>query len=107
MVKVKFFRDGFGYQAMDLDGHADYNPGQDVVCAGISSLAFALAGELKRKGASFKRFDVMEGVHIEIEPFIEESDRLTTNTIFETILTGLRQIEKKYPDNIEISEIAK
>lgn len=105
MVKVKFYRDGFGYQAMDLDGHADYNPGQDIVCAGISALAYALAGELKHKSVSFRRFDISNGVHLEIEPFIEPSDRLVTDAIFETVLTGLRQIEKKYPNYIEIQEV--
>ena len=105
MVKVKFYRDGFGYQAMDLDGHAEYNPGNDVVCAGISALAFALAGELRQRDVSFIRFDIKNGVHVEIEPFIEDTDRLITDTIFQTVLTGLRQIEKKYPENIEVSEV--
>lgn len=104
MVKVEFYRSRFGFEAMDLTGHAEYNPGNDVVCAGISALAFALAGELKRRKASFKRFDIREGVHVETEPFIHDVPQAGINAVYETCLTGLRQIEKKFPDHIQISE---
>lgn len=106
MVKVEFYRDRHGFQAMDLTGHADYNPGQDVVCAGISALAYALAGELyRRKGVSKRRWSVTDGVHVEVEPFCDPNDQAVVDAIFETTLTGLRQIEKKYPTHIEIREV--
>ena len=106
MVKVQFFRDNHGYQAMDLDGHADYNPGNDVVCAGISSLAYALAGTLRNiDDVSFVRFDIRDGVHVEIEPFTDEIQRTIADTVFKTCIIGLKQIEIKYPDHIVISEV--
>ena len=106
MVSVDFFKDNMGFQAMDLNGHANYNPGQDIVCAGISALAFALVGTLRNvRDISFRRCTVVNGVQVEIEPFIEPEDRAITDTVFKTILVGLRQIEKKYPDHIEIKEI--
>jgi len=106
MVSVEFFRDNMGFQAMELNGHADYNPGKDIVCAGISALAFALVGTLRNvQGISFRKCTVDNGVQVEIEPFIEPEDRAITDTVFKTILVGLKQIEKKYPDHISIKEV--
>lgn len=105
MVKVEFYRDRMGYQAMKLQGHAEFNPGQDVVCAGISALAFALVGTLQGMKASFRRRKVDVGVDIEIEPFIYPDDQAIADAVFITCLTGLRMIETTYPEHIEIKEV--
>jgi len=105
MVSVEFSRSRYGYESMDLTGHAGYNPGNDVVCAGISALAYALVGELKRRKVSFRRCKLDEGIHIETEPFMEEVERSGMDAVYETCLTGLRQIQAAYPAHIEIQEI--
>ena len=105
MVKVEFFRDRMGFQAMKLTGHAEYNPGQDVVCAGISALAFALVGTLQGMKASFRRRKVDVGVDIEIEPFIYPDDQAVADAVFMTCLTGLRMIEAAHPAHIDIREV--
>lgn len=103
---MEFFRDNHGYQSMDLDGHADYNPGNDVVCAGISAIAFALAGTLRNiDNVTFIRFDLRNGLHVEIEPFTDNTQRTIADTVFQTCIIGLRQIEIKYPTHIEIMEV--
>lgn len=37
---------GGDYIEITVKGHADYNPGNDIVCAGISTLAYALLNYL-------------------------------------------------------------
>ena len=106
MVSVEFFRDRMGFQAMKLTGHAGYNPGNDVVCAGISALAFAMVGTLKTiKDLSVKRMKTSEGVDVEIEPFILPEDQAVVDMVFFGCLTGLRMIHAQYPDHIEIKEV--
>ncbi len=105
MVRVEFSRSRYGYESMDLDGHAEFNPGNDVVCAGISALAYALAGELKRRGVPFRNFNLGHGVHVETEPHIEPDEQRPIDAVYETCLTGLRQIEKKYPEHVRITEV--
>ena len=40
----------FGENRMTLRGHADYAPrGEDIVCAAVSALVFALIGALEEK----------------------------------------------------------
>jgi hypothetical protein len=91
---------------MGLTGHAGYNPGNDVVCAGISALAFTLVGTLKNiNGISFARLQYQDGVTVEIEPFVDATEQLVVDAVFMTVLIGLRQIEKKYPEHIRVEEM--
>ena len=106
MVTVEFYRDNQGFTAMDLQGHAGYNSGNDVVCAGISALAFALVGTLKSiKDISFRRLQYKDGVTVEIEPFVDATEQLVVDAVFMTILIGLKQIQKQYPENIQVKEM--
>jgi len=91
---------------MDLKGHAGYNPGNDVVCAGISALAFALVGTLKNiQDISFTRLQYQNGVTVEIEPFADETEQAVVDAVFMTVLIGLKQIEKQYPNHIQVREM--
>ncbi len=106
MVTVQFYRDNQGFTAMELTGHAGYNPGNDVVCAGISALAFALVGTLKSiDGISFTRLQYQDGVTVEIEPFADAEEQAVVDAVFTTVLIGLKQIEKKYPGHIRVWEM--
>lgn len=105
MVKVEFYRDRMGFQAMKLQGHADYNPGQDVVCAGISALAFALVGTLQGMKVEFRRRKIDVGMDIEIEPYLYPDDQKIVDAVFMTCLTGLRMIQAAHPENIDIQEV--
>lgn len=106
MVTVEFYQDSQGFTAMNLKGHACYNPGNDVVCAGISALAFALVGTLKNiDGIAFTRLQYQDGVVVEIEPFADEETQAVVDAVFTTVLIGLKQIQKQYPENIRVKEM--
>lgn len=106
MVTVEFYRDNQGFMAMELKGHAGYNPGNDIVCAGISALAFALVGTLKNiEDISFIRLQYQDGVTVEIEPFANEAEQAVIDAVFMTVLIGLKQIQKQYPENIQVKEM--
>lgn len=103
MVEVTFIMGHYGFETMKLVGHADYNPGNDVVCAGISALSQALVGTLQNINAQFRTKTVESGnIFIEIDPFSDESAQKVVDTVFLTCLVGLLQIEKQYPDHIKI-----
>lgn len=106
MVTVEFYKDNQGFTAMELKGHAGYNPGNDIVCAGISALAFTLIGALKSiDGISFTRLQYHDGVTVEIEPFADATEQLVVDAVFMTVLIGLKQIEKQYPGHIRVKEM--
>lgn len=104
MIHATFIRGSRGFEEFHLDGHADYNPGNDIVCAGVSALAYTLLGALDNIEGLDKRFIRIESgkLDIEINPFIDHMKQVQVNTIFQTILIGILQIEKKYPDYVQV-----
>ena len=82
--------------AIDFSGHAGYaKPGQDIVCAGVSALFYALAfgvNGLSPGAAS------VEGKTITVTRNTPEI-RGAITAIFE----GLRAIEREYPECVRVA----
>jgi uncharacterized protein YsxB (DUF464 family) len=85
------------------NGHAAHAPvGQDIVCAGVSALLFAAYAELRNRG--FKFFadaDEAKGYML-IEAYPSAEERHTCHVIFETVVAGLENIARHYPNNVKI-----
>lgn len=98
MVEAWFYRSG-GEWTLRMMGHAGYAPGQDVVCAGCSAIAYALLGWAvnAHRGAVLEQRD---------EPgdfvlcFAGAGD--PADAVFSMAEIGLRQIEKAYPENVRV-----
>ena len=99
MIQVKASSDGGRYR-FRMEGHAEYNPGNDIVCAGASAIAYSLLGYLHNAPE-----------HIEVvEELIEESGLVsirlqgdeTLSHAFDMAVIGLMQIAVKYPENISV-----
>lgn len=87
-----------------VKGHANYAEcGRDIVCAGISTLLMtgALASKELLKIDILK--EIQDGKLILEVPDNVVDDRL--QTILQTVVIGLRDIESGYPKNICIKEI--
>lgn len=83
-----------------LDGHALFNPGNDIVCAGISSLIYAFAGTIKNNNYP-KKIDLVPG-HSVIN--VVDMDQYLKGATDQLII-GLLQIQKKYEKNLTIKLI--
>ncbi len=78
-----------------LIGHAGYHAGNDIVCAAISALVYALVGYLDSSGADYI-CDIGDGAAtVECE---------THTMAFETVLAGLRMIAAEYPENLQVMD---
>ena len=93
----------------ECSGHADYAEyGKDIVCAGVSSLCMALeaiVSVLLECGYQFsiKRKTVKKGFllfEIDLDPY--SLDAHTVPVAFETVLCGMKAIEKHHPENITV-----
>lgn len=96
MIRAHFYRDGESLR-MTIDGHAGYGRlGNDVVCAAVSGIFYALMGYLR----SFKRdminIRTVEYGHADIicDSECEEALKLACMGIFEVALT--------YPDHVKV-----
>lgn len=93
-----------------MNGHAGGGPaGQDVICAGLSTLACALINMLneeQEKGHIIADWNIRPEpleVSISAKPKTEHY-RQRTKDYFRVIIMGLKAMAQNYPENIELKE---
>ena len=95
MIAVFSHRCGGKYR-LYVKGHADYAPGNDIVCAGVSALIGALVGYAKQNSACrHLRCSMQPG-----EVFL--SCRGGLGAGFDMIVGGLAAIAASYPDHVRV-----
>ena len=98
MIRVYYAR-GEGEHELSISGHAHYaDYGQDIVCAGVSAIAFSLLGWLEHNEEELSDLSVSE-----VEQFYlscKGSEKI--DTAFQMAVIGLVQIAREYPDHVEI-----
>lgn len=93
------------YNRLELDlsvrGHAGFaEAGKDIVCAGVSALFFAAYSELRNRG--FKYFADLDDGYATIKAYPSAEERHTCLAILDTVVAGLENIAKQYPDYIKL-----
>ena len=101
MIQVTYHRQ---YNRVTVTGHAGSGPeGHDLVCAGVSSIALTLAGNVSYMEAQ----EAVHGVIIKLEegnaeiqciPYRRYKDSVAQ--IFRAICVGFELLATKYPANI-------
>lgn len=94
MTKVQI-GEGDGVYALTLEGHAGYNPGNDVVCAALSATVYALVGYLHNAGAHLYGMDeeTVEPGHVVL--WFRGDGQV--GAAFRMAAIGLLQIARQYP----------
>lgn len=102
MTTCKINRDGCRY-CVDISGHAGYNPGQDIVCAAVSVLAYTYmqcvrdmeeAGELEKMRLEYMPGKVL--VDVTAKPIACKH----LDSVIEVIETGLELLHHQYPGHV-------
>ena len=94
MIKVKVTKD-----KISLTGHAMYDDyGKDIVCAAVSSVVITTVEGIARIDES--SIDIKQDKDLTI--IINKHDTITDKLI-KTMINLLKEIEKKYPKNIKIT----
>ena len=102
MIKVNYETDGREHR-LTMEGHANYaDHGDDIVCAGASSIVFALLGWLENNG-QYQEFTHCEVESGNVRIFCEGGDR--TAATFEMAAIGLMQLADSYPDYVAIETV--
>ena len=97
MIKVIITKENAFIKHILVSGHANFaDYGQDIVCAGVSSIITTSVNAI----LSFKEtIKVIDNQNLEI--IVIEND-LITNTLLENMLNLLTDLAEKYPKNISI-----
>lgn len=98
MIEVFAHRKG-GYYRLYITGHANYQPGNDVVCAGVSALSGALASfAAENPHCRHLRCNLGKG-----ELFL--SCRGGLGNAWNAIIKGLCAIAESYPLHVQIKSL--
>ncbi|WP_350342527.1 ribosomal-processing cysteine protease Prp [Proteinivorax tanatarense] len=109
MIKVKILKDGKDFSGYVVKGHSRYaDRGNDIVCAGASSLTQTTAITLEKKlnlNLNIEVDDEKGYLRVvypnNLSPLLQES----VNLITEHMLIGLKEIEKQYGQYILVNVI--
>lgn len=84
-----------------IAGHAEYDEGPqeyDIVCASVSSVSLTAALGLKEVLHKKGRYETEDGF---LAVDIGEGADDRTEAVIQTMLAGLREIQKQYPERIQ------
>lgn len=94
MIQVKVQK-----KHISILGHADYDDfGKDIVCASASSIVMCSVEAIAN--FDINAIDVKQNID-KVDIIINKTDNITEKLI-DNMLNCLKELEKKYPKNIEI-----
>lgn len=104
MIKVEFECSNGHYRGAKITGHAySDEPGKDLVCAAVSTLAQTLVNAVESIGGIHEKSIhlVIDSGHLEIKLQNDDlSDEI--DLIFRTIRVGIEGIESTYPKYVKL-----
>ena len=87
-------RAAFGKNRLTVEGHAGYAPkGQDIVCAAVSALVYALIGTLE---------ETENVAEVVLRPGYATVETKEKTAAFDLVRCGLTQLAEKYPEFIQV-----
>ena len=97
MISVKVVKENSNYKKITLHGHAMYDDyGKDIVCSAVSSIiTTTVNGILMLDKDSLSYLVSKKGMIIDIK----NTDN-TTQILIDNMVNLLKDLEKKYPENI-------
>jgi uncharacterized protein YsxB (DUF464 family) len=106
MVKIRVWRNGGHISAFGVEGHANAaRAGEyDLVCAAVSVLAqnaMLSSEELLHLERSFESSNGHLSYH---RPAVPEDKKPGLDLLLESMLVGLRQLERQYPQYVSIEQ---
>ncbi|MGL5977838.1 MAG: ribosomal-processing cysteine protease Prp [Erysipelotrichaceae bacterium] len=102
MVKVSVSQKGSLITTLRITGHANAGPhGQDLVCAGVSSIGVGTLNALDLLVTGCCRFTMDAGL---IEIIVDDLDNAVVQTILQTTLIQLSTMEQSYKKHIRINK---
>ena len=97
MIKITRHKDG-----ISLIGHAQYaEHGQDIVCAGVSTLVQTLIQSLDELVTDTIQYDMSPGMVDIKHGLLSENARL----LIDAFMLGAETIAENYPQNVQIKRL--
>lgn len=102
MTNVRYSYEGETHR-IEVDGHAGYNPGNDIVCSAVSALTYTLANVLTSMVSKNIRVRFDNGYAVvSVEPEDTAESRAEIENTISTIMTGYCLLEDQHPNNVKV-----
>ena len=96
MIKIKVAK-----KNISILGHANYDDyGKDIVCAAVSSITLCSVEAIAN--FDIKAIDIKQNKD-KLDIIINKDDNIT-NKLVDNMINCLKELEKKYPKNIKITD---
>ena len=106
MIKVDVFKNSGNIFKVEIDGHAGYSDGDDIVCAAVSSVSHAVLNGMEKLANITFGYEVRDGYLFFVLPDdLDSRQRESAKLLTETFLLFARNLEKQYPDCVKITEL--
>lgn len=84
-----------------VEGHAGYNPGNDIVCSAISALVYTyVCGAKNIEGVEFITERMNPGDVRVVMTTVTDDARISLDVIFQTFLCGFLMLNENYSENV-------
>jgi uncharacterized protein YsxB (DUF464 family) len=103
MIEIRFNPKG---NVLRMNGHADFNPGNDVICSAASVICYTLAQNYQ---FCFDRGELEKPPHIKLEggnvvlaATPKRKYRKAFNVMVNAVLVGFVLLANQFPDNVKL-----
>lgn len=106
MTQIRIFREKSDKTVIDIKGHAGFNPGNDIVCAGVSTLAYALINLIQTMSERRELKEILikdSSGDIHIEAVHDNDQDSKWDDVMEFFITGIAMLEEHYPKHVNLS----
>ena len=106
MIKVDIFRKKGNIVKLEMNGHADYSEGDDIVCASASSVAFAVLNGIENVVGVKIGYETGDGYLFFVLPDdITECEQDKVSVLTESFSSFIKELETQYPAHIKVTEL--
>ena len=106
MIKVDIFYHNANVCKIEMDGHADYSDGEDIVCASASSVAFACLNGIEKVINVKFGYETGDGYLLFVLPDkLDKQVQDKVNILTETFVLFIKDLEAQYPANVTVTEL--
>ena len=86
------------------EGHAEYNPGNDIVCAAVSALMQTIYAGLDGVCHASVGEKQEDGLMV-VVAYTGTNNEKEIHTLFKSIVLGLELIAREHPDHVQIEPL--
>lgn len=106
MIRVDIFTTNSNITKIEMNGHAEFSDGDDIVCASASSVAFACLNGIEKVINVKFGYETGDGYLLFVLP--DDLDRQTqdkVNILTETFALYIKELEAQYPAHVKVTEL--